>query len=158
MTECHQCQSQAVLEAKNLDAITSIIKHDDAHLESAMQLKIELQKWYLSFCCWIDSRRGYIKALNNWFQKCLPQEPEAKPDGLSPNSPGRMSTPPLFVLCNQWSHAMNSISEMEVVENIYGLLMNLNQMLERENMSTQQKVIADNTTINPTSKTRCSIN
>ncbi|GAV63453.1 DUF632 domain-containing protein/DUF630 domain-containing protein [Cephalotus follicularis] len=143
MLECHRCQSQAVAEAKNFDAVSSIEKINDAHLEAAIQLRLELQNWNLSFSHWIDAQKGYINALNGWLMKCLLYEPEETPDGITPFSPGRIGAPPVFVICCQWSQAMDRISEKEVIESMHGFLTSVNQLLERHTVDLQQRVLAD---------------
>ncbi|XP_043713607.1 protein ALTERED PHOSPHATE STARVATION RESPONSE 1-like [Telopea speciosissima] len=116
MLECHQNQCQAITEAKSLDAIISSRKFSAAHLEAAMQLEHEVLNWISNFSSWIGAQKGYITALNNWLLKCIYDEPEETPDGKPPFSPGRIGAPPVFVICNQWSQAMERISEKEVVD------------------------------------------
>ncbi|XP_020535443.1 protein ALTERED PHOSPHATE STARVATION RESPONSE 1 isoform X2 [Jatropha curcas] len=87
MLECHRSQSQAVEEARSLDAIMSNGKFSETHLEAAMQLKVELQNWNLGFSNWIAAQRGYVNAVNGWLLKFLPNEPEEMQDGTPPVSP-----------------------------------------------------------------------
>ncbi|XP_022769327.1 nitrate regulatory gene2 protein-like [Durio zibethinus] len=143
MLECHSCQCQKVMEAKCLDVIALNGKLNDAHLEVAIKLKLELGNWSLSFSSWIEAQRGYVKALNGWLRRCLRYEPEETADGVSPFSPGRWEVPPVFVIVNQWSEAMDKLSAEEVVEGMHGLFMSINQVLEQHNADLQQRIIAD---------------
>ncbi|KAF8406691.1 hypothetical protein HHK36_008782 [Tetracentron sinense] len=116
MLECHRNQFQAIAEAKSLDVIAFNKKFDDAHLEALVQLGQELMNWISSFSSWIGSQKGFVRALNSWLLKCIFYEPEETPDGIAPFSPGRIGAPPVFVICNHWSQAMERISEKEVVD------------------------------------------
>ncbi|XWS20869.1 hypothetical protein CRYUN_Cryun30bG0006100 [Craigia yunnanensis] len=143
MLECHSCQCQKVMEAKCLDVIDLSGKLNDAHLEVAIKLKLELQNWSLSFSSWIEAQKGYVKALNGWLRRCLLYEPEEATDAVSPLSPGRCGAPPVFVIVNQWSKAMDRLSNKEVVEAVHGLFVSINQVLEQHNADLQQRIIAD---------------
>ncbi|KAL5557754.1 hypothetical protein UlMin_033965 [Ulmus minor] len=143
MLECHKSQHQAVAEAKGLDAITSNVKLTDSHLEAALQLKIELLNWNLSFSNWISTQKEFVKSLNDWLLRCLMYEPEETPDGIMPFSPGRLGAPPVFVILNHWSHATDRLSEKEVMEAIRGFIASIDLFLEKHNVDLQQIVIAD---------------
>ncbi|CAK7346054.1 unnamed protein product [Dovyalis caffra] len=143
MLECHRCQSQAVIEARSLDAIASSVKFSDAYLEAAIQLKIELQNWNLSFSNWINAQRGYVKALNGWLLRCLPSEPEEMPHDVPPSSPGRIGAPPVFAFCNQWSHSIDGVSENEVIYAMNGFFACVNHFVERHHVYLQQKLTTD---------------
>ncbi|XP_061967898.1 protein ALTERED PHOSPHATE STARVATION RESPONSE 1-like [Populus nigra] len=143
MLECHRCQSQAVVETRSLDAVASNVKFSDACLEAAIQLKIELQNWNLSFSNWINAQRGYVRALNGWLLRCLPSELEETLDDVPPFSPGRTGAPPVFAFCNQWSLAIDRVSEMEVIYAMNGLFDSVNQFLERHHVYLQQRLTTD---------------
>lgn len=143
MLECHRCQFQAVGEGKSLDVTTSNVKFTYAHLEAAVQLKFELQNWNLSFFKFIDTQKAHVKALNGWLLRCLLHEPEETPDNIVPFSPSRIGAPPVFVICNRWSQAMDRVSEREVIEAMQGFFMSLNQLLEPHIVELKQRSIAD---------------
>ncbi|XP_043709822.1 protein ALTERED PHOSPHATE STARVATION RESPONSE 1 isoform X2 [Telopea speciosissima] len=130
MLECHRNQCQAITEAKNLDAIVSSRKFSIANLEAAMQLEHEVLNWISNFSNWIGAQKGYITALNSWLLKCIFYEPEETPDGIVPFSPGRMGAPPVFVICNQWSQAMERISEKEVVDAMLAFALGLRHNID----------------------------
>nr|XP_023887843.1 nitrate regulatory gene2 protein-like [Quercus suber]XP_023887845.1 nitrate regulatory gene2 protein-like [Quercus suber] len=143
MLECHRCQCQAFEQGKSLDVITSNVKFSYAHLELAMELKFELQNWSLSFFKWIDTQKAHVKALNGWLLRCLLNEPEGTPDGIVPFSPSSIGAPPVFVICNRWSQAMDRVSEKEVIEAMQGFFISLNQLLEPHIVDLKQRSVAD---------------
>ncbi|KAK9164970.1 hypothetical protein Scep_000161 [Stephania cephalantha] len=143
MLECHQNQCQAIAEAKNLDAIASNKKFSDDHLLAAWRLEHELLKWISNFTGWVGAQKGYVTALNGWLRRCLPDETEETPDGPAPFSPGRMGAPPVFVICNQWSQAMERISEQEVVDAMRVFATMVHQLSERHNMELRQRMVTD---------------
>ncbi|KAF8405519.1 hypothetical protein HHK36_010426 [Tetracentron sinense] len=140
MLECHRNQCQAITEAKSLDAIASN-KPTDAHLEAIMLFGLELINWISRFSSWIGSQKGFVNALNAWLLKCLLYEPEETPDGIAPFSPGRIGAPPVFVICNQWSQAMERISEKEVVDAMRVFAVSVFQIWEQQNMGIRQKLM-----------------
>ncbi|GLT96877.1 hypothetical protein SLE2022_144700 [Rubroshorea leprosula] len=118
MLECHRCQCEAIRVAKILGSIGSGKMLSDTHLEATLQLKHDLLNWTSRFSSWVGSQKGYVRALNNWLLKCLLYEPETTEDGIVPFSPGRIGAPPVFVICHQWSQALDRISEKEVVDSM----------------------------------------
>ncbi|KAK1373767.1 putative DNA-directed RNA polymerase subunit beta [Heracleum sosnowskyi] len=140
MLVCHQSQLQAIGAARRLDDIVSNRYSSDAHLEATLQLEQELLNWVFRFSCWVASQKGYVRALNNWLLKCLLYEPEETADGIAPFSPGRMGAPPVFVICNQWSQALDAISEKEVVEKMRYFAAAVLQLWERDKVEMRQRM------------------
>ncbi|XP_058090719.1 protein ALTERED PHOSPHATE STARVATION RESPONSE 1-like [Magnolia sinica] len=143
MLECHRSQCQIITEAKNLDAIASSRKFSDAHMKETVQLELDLLNWILSFYAWIGAQKGYVKALNGWLLKFIHYVPEQTVDGIAPFSPGRMGAPPVFVICNQWSQAMERISENEVFVAMRSFSMSVLQLWEHHNMVERQSMIVN---------------
>ncbi|KAJ8772681.1 hypothetical protein K2173_027858 [Erythroxylum novogranatense] len=140
MGECHRCQAEAISGAKCLDAIASDWKLNDTRIEAAMQLKIDLRNWGLSFFNWVTAQRCYVKAFNGWLLKCLPNEPEPEPEDTGHSSP---TEPAIFALCNDWSNAIDRVSETEVTQSIQGFLTKVQQFLETQNDYVQQRIVSD---------------
>ncbi|GLT99955.1 hypothetical protein SLE2022_173580 [Rubroshorea leprosula] len=136
MLECHGCQYQTVIEAKCLNVVALKGRLDDDQLEVVMQLKLELQKWCLSFCIWVEAQKGFVNALNGWLLRCLQYEPKETADGMLPGS-DRLAAPPLFLIIHQWSQEMNRLEEKKVVEAIYELFTSVNHLLEQHNAELQ---------------------
>ncbi|OVA10901.1 protein of unknown function DUF632 [Macleaya cordata] len=143
MLECHRNQCQAIAEAKNLDAIAFNRKFNDTHLEATVQLELELLNWILRFSSWVLAQKAFVRALNSWLLKCLLNEPEETPDGIAPFSPGRIGAPPVFVICNQWSQAMERISEKEVLDTMRVFAASVHHLCEQHNMELRQRMTAN---------------
>ncbi|KAL0454036.1 UNVERIFIED_CONTAM: protein ALTERED PHOSPHATE STARVATION RESPONSE 1 [Sesamum latifolium] len=143
MLECHRNQCQAIGEAKRLDAIALRKHFSDAHFEATRQLEHDLINWTLGFSYWVDAQKGYVRALNNWLMKCLLYVPEETPDGIVPFSPGRIGAPPVFVVCNQWSQSMDSISEKEVVDSMRDFASNVLQLWDQDKAEMRQRMLAN---------------
>lgn len=136
MLECHQSQCQAIREAQGLGPIRASKKLGDEHLEATSLLGHELINWILGFSSWVNAQKGYVKELNKWLMKCLLYEPEETPDGIVPFSPGRIGAPPIFVICNQWSQALDRISEKEVIEAMRSFTTSVLQLWEQDRLDT----------------------
>ncbi|OAY37504.1 nitrate regulatory gene2 protein isoform X1 [Manihot esculenta] len=141
MLECHQNQCQAIKEAKGFGSIGSGKKLGDDHLKATLQLEHDLLNWTSSFSSWIGAQKGYVRALNSWLGKCLLYEPEETPDGIAPFSPGRMGAPPVFVICNQWAQAMDTISEKEVIDAMRIFASSVLKLWEQDKLEMRQRMM-----------------
>ncbi|CAN0927376.1 Protein ALTERED PHOSPHATE STARVATION RESPONSE 1 [Linum grandiflorum] len=132
MLESHRSLLQAVSESQNLLVLSST-KLSDAGLESAIQLKIEVQSFALRFISWVSSQKRCVKSLNGWLMKCLlPDKPAEK-----------QAYPPVFALCEKWSSSLDAVSETEVIDAIQSLIGAVNKLLEREHVHVQERMTAD---------------
>ena len=84
-----------------------------------------------------------MKALNSWLMKCLLYEPEITADGIVPFSPGRLGAPPVFVICNQWSQAMDNISDGEVVTAMQTFASSVLHLWDKERLADRQRMMAN---------------
>lgn len=141
MLECHHCQCEAIREARILGSVGSRKKGGDGHLMATKQLEQELINWTFQFSSWISAQKGYVRALNNWLLKCLLYEPEETADGIVPFSPGRIGAPPIFVICNQWSQALDRISEKEVVDSMHVFTMSVLQVWEQDKLEMHRQMV-----------------
>jgi len=140
MLECHHIQCQAISEAKGLDSIATGGKLDDTRLSAIVDLELELLRWTGNFTSWISAQKNYVKALNGWLMLCLHYEPEITDDGVVPYSPGRIGAPPVFVICNYWSQAVDRISEMEVINAMQAFTTNLRHLWEQHSVDPRHKI------------------
>ncbi|KAK8591984.1 hypothetical protein V6N13_062577 [Hibiscus sabdariffa] len=138
MLECHRSQCQVIREAKALGLVGSSKKHNDDHLKATLQLEHELMNLTIRFSSWIGAQKGYVRGLNNWLLKCLYYEPEKSDDGIAPSS-----HPPIFVICNQWSQAMDRISEREVIDSMRGLAISVLQLMEQDKSEMHRRMMAN---------------
>lgn len=143
MLQCHRSQCQAIGQAKQLDAVAMQKYISDARLEAMLQLEHDLVDWTSVFSSWVGAQKGFVRALNNWLLKCLLYVPEETADGTVPFSPSRIGAPPVFVICNQWSQAMERIPEKEVVECMRDFVSTVLQLWERDKLEMQQRVTAN---------------
>lgn len=141
MLECHHSQCEAIREARILVSIGSRKKSGDSHLLATKQLEQELINWTFQFAGWVSAQKGYVRALNNWLLKCLLYEPEETSDGIVPFSPGRIGAPQIFVICNQWSQALDRISEKEVVDTMHVFTMSVLRIWEQDKLELHQQLI-----------------
>jgi hypothetical protein len=140
MLECHHSQCEAIREARILGSVASRKKSGDSHLLATKQLEQELINWTFQFAGWVSAQKGYVRALNNWLLKCLLYVPEETSDGIVPFSPSRIGAPPIFVICNQWSQALDRISEKEVVETMHVFTMSVLQIWEQDKLELHQQL------------------
>ncbi|CAL0303484.1 unnamed protein product [Lupinus luteus] len=144
LLECYRCQYKVIAEARSLDVSSFNIKVNNSHLDEAIRLKSELQKWNLSFSDWIYAQKSHVKALNSWLLRCLMYEPEEIPDGASPFSPEKIDdAPPVLVICMKWSRAIDNVSEKEVTEAASGFIVRVNKLLEKHIADLQQNSTLD---------------
>ncbi|XP_047325574.1 nitrate regulatory gene2 protein [Impatiens glandulifera] len=115
MVKCHQKQFQAIMDSKMKKLRSNAVRRDSS-LKATMELEVELRTWCNHFCDWMHNQRSFIVSLNAWLLRCLDYEPEESSDGIVPFSPGRIGAPPIFVVCNDWFQAMETISEKGVTE------------------------------------------
>ncbi|KAG6651517.1 protein ALTERED PHOSPHATE STARVATION RESPONSE 1-like [Carya illinoinensis] len=143
MLECHRSQCQAIREAKGLGPIGSGKKLGDGHISATSEFVHELIRWTVTFSSWISAQKGYVRALNNWLLKCLLYEPEETVDGVAPFSPSRIGAPPVFVICNQWSQALERLSEKEVMDSLRVFSMSVIQIWEQDKLEMPQRMMAN---------------
>lgn len=133
MQECYRLAYEEIAETKTSEATSFNKKLGTAHIDAIIKLKSEVQKWNLSFSDWIQAQKSYVKALNGWLVRCLMYEPEEIPD----------DSPPVYVICNKWSQAVDNLSEKNVFEAITGFMFRVNELLEKHILDLQQKLTLD---------------
>lgn len=142
MLECHQMQHRALSEVKKLDSVISVGKISSSHADEIMQLELEILKWTSNFAAWINAQRNYVKALNGWLVLCLRYEPQETADGVPPYSPRRIGAPPVFIICNCWSQAMDMTSERNVLESMQAFATAVRRLWEQQNIDHHERMIA----------------
>ncbi|XP_042472517.1 protein ALTERED PHOSPHATE STARVATION RESPONSE 1-like [Zingiber officinale] len=137
LLKCHQVHCQAIAEVKGLDFIVSSGKLSSANADEILQLEMEMHKWSSNLPASINAQRNFAKALNGWLLLCLPHEhAETAP------SPTRIGAPPVFVICNYWSQAMDRASECEVTNSLLTFADSLHQLWERLAVDQNDRMIA----------------
>ncbi|KAG7030049.1 hypothetical protein SDJN02_08395, partial [Cucurbita argyrosperma subsp. argyrosperma] len=146
MSEAHKQQTQALTDAKPFESVLNGAL-DDAHLEAAMDLKLELENWRSNFVNLIATQKDCIKALNGWLLRCLLHEPEPEetPNGGCPPpfSPARIGAPPVFVIAYLWSDTADKFSDKDVSEAIQGVVSKLDEALEQQSWDLQRLALGN---------------
>ncbi|KAG6522267.1 protein ALTERED PHOSPHATE STARVATION RESPONSE 1-like [Zingiber officinale] len=136
MMDCHQKQLQALVGCKNYNLV---IKR-----KSGTTATKELEMVFLNLCkCfnnWISIQKSFVEALNGWQMKWLPQEQELTPDGLAPFSPTRIGAPSVFIVSNDWYHAMKCISADKVLERMRSFAETVHLMWVSQNEEQNQRL------------------
>ncbi|KAK3041397.1 hypothetical protein RJ639_001595 [Escallonia herrerae] len=142
MLRSHQKQFQAIMESKarSLKANTGFER--DSRLRVTLELEMELLTWCSYFSDWIKSQRSYVESLNKWLLRCIYHEQEETPDGIVPFSPGRIGAPPIFITCNDWYEAMETISETRVANAMREFASNLRELWQRQDDEHQKRLKA----------------
>ncbi|KAJ8557978.1 hypothetical protein K7X08_004744 [Anisodus acutangulus] len=143
MLKCHQKQFQAVMGSKTRALRANTGFQRDSRLRATLELEMQLLSWCSHFNDWICSQKSYVESLNGWLLRCLKYEPEEIPDGPVPFSPGRLGAPQVFVICNDWSQAMEAISETRVAIAMNDFASNLRQLWERQDEEQRQRIKAE---------------
>ncbi|XP_028230144.1 nitrate regulatory gene2 protein-like isoform X1 [Glycine soja] len=143
MLKCHQKQFQAIMESKSQSLKINIGLQGDEGLKAIVELEKELLNWCSQFNNWVKTQKSYVKNLNEWLIRCLPNEPEETADGIAPFSPSRFDAPPVFIICNDWNHAMNRISETGVAEAMHEFALKLHELWERQDEVQRQRIKAE---------------
>ncbi|VFQ82433.1 unnamed protein product [Cuscuta campestris] len=140
MLSCHQKQFQAIKESK-VRALKAKTGFDsDSALEATLELELQLLAWCNRFSNWICTQKSYVESLNGWLLRCLLYEPEETPDGPVPFSPGRLQAPPIFIICNDWNLAMETISETRVAMAMNSFASSLRKLCERHDDEQHQRL------------------
>ncbi|KAL7246243.1 hypothetical protein ACSBR2_001380 [Camellia fascicularis] len=143
MLKCHHKQFQAIVESKTRSLRANTGSRRDSSLRATQELETELLSWCSHFGDWINTQKSFIESLNGWLLRCLFHEPEETADGIVPFSPGRIGAPPVFVICNDWSQAMETISETGVANAMNNFASSLRQLLERQDEAQRQSLKAE---------------
>ncbi|KAA8538446.1 hypothetical protein F0562_028008 [Nyssa sinensis] len=143
MLKCHQKQFQAIMESKTQSLKANTGFQGDSSLRATLELEMELRTWCSRFNDWINSQKSFVESFNGWLLRCLLYEPEETPDGIVPFSPGRIGAPPVFVVCNDWSQAVETISERGLTNAMHNFASVLRQLWERQSEEQHQRLKAE---------------
>ncbi|KAM7511090.1 hypothetical protein LguiB_009965 [Lonicera macranthoides] len=143
MLKCHHKQFQAIKESKTQTLKANTGFRTDSSLRATRELEVELLTWCSHFNDWINAQKSYVESLNGWLLRCLNHEPEETPDGIAPFSPGRIGAPPIFVICNDWSQAMETVSESGVKRAMQSFASDIRRLYERQDDEHRQRLKAE---------------
>lgn len=141
--KCHRKQLQAIMESKAHSLRANIGPQRESSLRATVALEAELLKWCSYFNRWVNAQKLYVESLNGWLLKCLNQKPEETADGVAPFSPSRIGAPPIFVICNDWSEAVERISQERVADAMGSFALKLHRLWERQDEEQKQRIKAE---------------
>ncbi|RLM86155.1 formin-like protein 5 [Panicum miliaceum] len=108
MYECHQVQTHIVqqleyLKARNMNPTSNV------HRQAALQLEIEVDRWYSAFCSLVKSQRDYVYSLTGWLRLSLfcHHDPLTKAQNSD-----------IYGLCEEWQLAIDRIPDKVASEGI----------------------------------------
>lgn len=127
---CHQKQLRAIISSKNHN-VTIRTSFQYSVTEATLNLEHNLLKWHSSFDDWISSQKSFAISLNEWLLKWLPRNRDETLDSVAPFSPSSTGAS-LLVLTNDWSHALNRISDADVKAAIQRFASNMRKLWEAQ--------------------------
>nr|CAD1824600.1 unnamed protein product [Ananas comosus var. bracteatus] len=141
--DCHQKQLQAIIDSKSHHLKAKAGGERSSVARATMELEFQLRNWCHCFINWFKTQKSYIEVLNKWLIKWLPKvQEEETPDGVPPFSPSKLGAPPAFIICNDWSQAIERISENNVVNamNVFSSFMHQLRVSQEEEYRRKLKV------------------
>jgi len=133
MSTCHQKQFQAINKVISHVHILDPTKKKKSSIKATLKLEKVILNWGMSFSNFIKKQKTLVKHLNDWLQKCAPQETEETEDGLE-------EAPPIFGVCNNWYNEIKKVSAIEVSKAITNFASNLHHLYEKLKEEKAQKV------------------
>lgn len=115
MYECHQVQTHMVQQLEYLTSSLSTNPTSNAHRQAALQLEIEVDRWYSAFCSLVKSQRDYVYSLTGWLRLSLFQ---CHHNPLIKN----IQNSDIYSLCEEWQLAIDRIPDKVASEGIKTLL------------------------------------
>ncbi|KAJ0097501.1 hypothetical protein Patl1_29111 [Pistacia atlantica] len=132
MYESHQVQTHIVQQFKYLNTIPSIEATSEIHRQSTLQLELQVQQWYQSFCKLVKAQQEYIQNLTGWLRLSLFQF--TKPP-ISRN--GQESG--IYSFCEEWHLAIDRIPDKVASEGIKSFLIVMNAIVVQQTEEHKQK-------------------
>ncbi|XP_072965571.1 protein ALTERED PHOSPHATE STARVATION RESPONSE 1 [Typha angustifolia] len=132
MYECHQVQTHIVQQLEYLNNALSTNPTSNVHRQSALQLELEVERWYSAFCSLVNSQRDYIYSLTGWLRLSLFQchhDPLAKPQQNSD----------IYSLCEEWQLAIDRIPDKVASEGIKSFLTVIHAVVIQQAEEQKQK-------------------
>ncbi|KAF7840153.1 nitrate regulatory gene2 protein [Senna tora] len=146
MGTCHHKQFQAIKEAKSHIHILESGVREHSNSNATLRLERTILNWGICFNKFVNTKKSFLKYLNEWLHRCILQEPEENRNGKNtpPFSPSRIGAPLIFTLCNDWYHSIDSISENGVSKEISKFASSLHHVYEKQKEEEEQKERLDN--------------
>ncbi|EMS65961.1 hypothetical protein TRIUR3_15371 [Triticum urartu] len=134
MYECHQVQTHMVQQLEYLTMSSNPTSND--HRQAALQLEIEVDRWYSAFCSLVKSQRDYVYSLTGWLRLSLFQclhNPLMKD----------IQNSDIYSLCEEWQLAIDRIPDKVASEGIKTLLSVIHAVVVQQAEEQKQKKRSD---------------
>lgn len=144
MSSCHRKQFKIIVRAKSHVHIFDPCRNHSNPL-ATLRLEGLIINWGTCFSNLVNTLKGFVKYLHEWLQRCLLQEPEKTVNGKTntPFSPSSIGGPPIFDLCHDWYHSIDSISETGVSKAFSSFASSLHHLYEKQTEEQTQKARVD---------------
>ncbi|XP_028770438.1 uncharacterized protein LOC114727834 isoform X1 [Neltuma alba] len=142
MGSCHLKQFQIVTKAKSHVHILDPSRNR-SNPGATLRLERMILNWGICFSNLVNTQKDFVKYLNEWLLRSVLREPEEVVNGTAPFSPSRIGAPPIFNLCNDWYHTIDSISELGVSKAFSDFASSLNHLYEKQKEEQTQKAGVD---------------
>lgn len=143
MGTCHQKQFQIIMKAKSHIHILDPSRNR-SNPRATLRLERVILNWGICFSNFVNTQKDFVKYLNKWLLRCMLPEPEKTVNGTDSFSPSRIGAPPVFNLCNDWYHTIDSISEIGVSNAFSNFSSSLHHLYEKQKEEQAQKTRVDN--------------
>ncbi|XP_054807836.1 uncharacterized protein LOC129310037 isoform X2 [Prosopis cineraria] len=143
MGTCHQKQVQIIMKAKSHIHILDPSRNR-SNPRATSRLETVILNWGICFSNFVKTQKDFVKSLNEWLLRCMLPEPEKTVNGTDSFSPSRIGAPPVFNLCNDWYHTIDSISEIGVSNAFSNFASGLHHLYEKQKEEQAQKARVDN--------------
>ncbi|KAK4264679.1 hypothetical protein QN277_025821 [Acacia crassicarpa] len=142
MGSCQRKQFQIITKAKSHIHILDPSRNH-SNPQATLRLEKMILNWGTCFSNLVNTLKDVVKYLNEWLLRCMLREPEETVNGAAPPSPSRIGAPPIFNLCYNWYHAIDSISEMAVSKAFSNFASSLHHLYEKQKEEQTQKARVD---------------
>ncbi|KAI9114353.1 hypothetical protein K1719_014581 [Acacia pycnantha] len=142
MGSCHRKQFQIITKTKSHIHILDPSRNH-SNPQATLRLERMVLNWGTCFSNLVNTLKDVVKYLNEWLLRCMLREPEETANGTAPLSPSRIGAPPIFNLCNNWYHTIDSISEMAVSKAFSNFASSLRHLYEKQKEEQTQKARVD---------------
>ncbi|KAJ0259049.1 hypothetical protein HA466_0077400 [Hirschfeldia incana] len=139
MLECHKVQFRLISSCYRSGNI-KLNMQSELHRQVTSHLEDELRALASSFTKWITGQRSYIKAINEWLEKCvtLPQRSSKRKRRVPEISP-RNHGPPIYATCGIWLEKLEALPTKEVSSSIKALASDVARFLPRQEKNRNKK-------------------
>lgn len=139
MLECHKVQFR-LISACHRSGNIKLNMQSELHRQVTCHLEDELRGLASSFTKWITGQRSYIKAINEWLEKCvtLPQRSSKRKRRVPEISP-RNHGPPIYATCGIWLEKLEALPTKEVSSSIKALASDVARFLPRQEKNRNKK-------------------